>query len=82
VHELLNSAVKIERSGAALWFCGVDDWLSGRADVAAAAAIVPLNEAAILLAHEPDFAEEVAPWAVSMPCFRGIHMEGKLRCPL
>lgn len=61
VHQLHNQSVKIERDGASLWMCGLDDWLAGKADIAALLDTFPSQSAAILLGHEPDVADEVAP---------------------
>lgn len=43
-----------------LWVAGVDDVWEQRADLAATLAEVPPGASVILLAHEPDFADEVA----------------------
>ncbi len=60
VHLLQNTTAKIERGGDALWLAGLDDWLLARADLAALLAALPRQGTAILLGHEPDFADEVA----------------------
>ena len=56
---LMNRSVPFERGKARIWLAGVDDVLEGRPDLAAALRPAPQNEAIILLAHEPDFADEV-----------------------
>lgn len=61
VVELPNTAQKIERDGATLWMCGLDDWMSGFADLPRLLDLVPDGAPAILLHHEPDFADEIAP---------------------
>jgi predicted MPP superfamily phosphohydrolase len=57
---LLNRALPFERDGARLWFAGIRSSQEDRADVAKA---VPRDamaeEPLILLAHEPDFANQV-----------------------
>jgi predicted MPP superfamily phosphohydrolase len=58
--ELNNSVFPLERDGAKLWICGVDDWLTGHDELDAVTAALPQGSCAILLAHEPDFADEVA----------------------
>lgn len=57
---LMNRAVPFQRGQARIWLAGVDDVLEGRPDLGAALRAVPQNETAILLAHEPDFADEVS----------------------
>jgi uncharacterized protein len=57
---LKNSRVPIERGGGRFWLAGVDDALEGQPDLAAAIAKIPPGETIILLAHEPDFADEAA----------------------
>ena len=57
---LRNDAVALGRGGATLYLVGVDDALEGRADLEAALRAVPADGCAVLLAHEPDFAEEAA----------------------
>jgi predicted MPP superfamily phosphohydrolase len=57
---LMNRAVPFERDKARIWLTGVDDVLEGRPDLGAALRGVPQNETTILLAHEPDFADEVS----------------------
>jgi hypothetical protein len=57
---LKNSCVPIERDGARFWLAGVDDALEGQPDLGAAIKKIPSGEPIILLAHEPDFADEAA----------------------
>jgi predicted MPP superfamily phosphohydrolase len=57
---LKNSCVPIERDGARFWLAGIDDALEGQPDLAAAIKKIPPGEPIILLAHEPDFADEAA----------------------
>ena len=57
---LKNSCVTIERDGARFWLAGIDDALEGQPDLGAAIKKIPSGEAIILLAHEPDFADEAA----------------------
>jgi predicted MPP superfamily phosphohydrolase len=61
VRELENSAHKIERGGQSLWMCGLDDWMTDKANLPELLKQVPVGEAAILLHHEPDFADDIAP---------------------
>ena len=57
---LKNSCVPIERGGARFWLAGIDDALEGQPDLGAAIEKIPPGETIILLAHEPDFADEAA----------------------
>lgn len=56
---LMNRAIPLERGKARIWLAGIDDVLEGRPDLGAALRSVPGDEASILLAHEPDFADQV-----------------------
>jgi predicted MPP superfamily phosphohydrolase len=56
---LINRALPLERGKARIWLAGVDDVLEGRPDLGATLTKIPSGEATILLAHEPDFADEV-----------------------
>ena len=55
--DLTNDVHTISRGGGQLHFAGVDDILMGHPDLHAVLAKLPGNGAAILLAHEPDFAD-------------------------
>ncbi len=57
---LTNRAVPLERGKDRIWLAGIDDVLEGRPDVAQALANIPAAELTILLAHEPDFADEAS----------------------
>ena len=57
---LKNSCVPIEHGGARFWLAGIDDALEGQPDLGAAIEKIPAGEPIILLAHEPDFADEAA----------------------
>ena len=56
---LMNRALPLERDKTRIWIVGIDDVLEGRPDLAAALSKIPSGEVTILLAHEPDFADEV-----------------------
>ena len=66
IRVLRNEAVAIERDGARLWLAGVDDALFRAVDLDRALARVPKNEPVLLLAHEPDFADEAARYPISV----------------
>lgn len=60
VRLLRNEAVPLARAGQALWLAGVDDVWERRADLPRTLADVPAGAPVVLLAHEPDYADEVA----------------------
>lgn len=57
---LVNESVAIERNGGRFWLSGVDDVLGQGADLDATLHKVPADEAVVLMAHEPDYADHVA----------------------
>jgi predicted MPP superfamily phosphohydrolase len=61
VRVLLNESATIERGGARIWICGVDDaHLYGTHDLRAASAGIPGDECRILLSHSPETFREAA----------------------
>lgn len=58
--ELRNDAFAIERGGERLWMCGLDDWGLGYSDLDTLLRRFPTQSCAVLLAHEPDFADGAA----------------------
>lgn len=63
---LSNRSVPIEKGGARFWLAGVDDVLEGKPDLEAALRDVPKEETTILLAHEPDFADQAARYPINL----------------
>ncbi len=57
IAEWWNAGRWIERGGERAWFCGVDDLWEGCPDLDRALAGVGEGDCAVLLAHNPDFAE-------------------------
>ena len=57
---LRNQSVPIERGRDRIWLAGIDDLLRGMPDMSATLANIPEKEMTILLAHEPDFADDAA----------------------
>ncbi len=55
--ELINSVHTIARGDGQLHFAGVDDILKGSPDLSTVILALPKDGAAILLSHEPDFAD-------------------------
>ncbi len=57
--ELTNTGVWLERGGARLRLCGVDDWATGRPDLRRALGDATPADACLLLSHNPDFVEKI-----------------------
>lgn len=57
ITDLTNSVVALTREGERLHLCGVDDVREGNVRLDKVIAQVPDDEAAVLLVHEPDFAD-------------------------
>jgi predicted MPP superfamily phosphohydrolase len=57
---LLNEHMTVRRGDAALYLAGVDDIWERRQDLDAALDGIPTGVPVVLLAHEPDYADEVA----------------------
>ncbi len=66
IRVLRNESVPLERDGARLWLAGVDDAMARAVDLGRALAPVPPAEPVLLLAHEPDFADEAARYPVDI----------------
>ncbi len=60
VTELNNTSLTVQRHGASLHLCGVDSALEGTPRLDLALQNLSREGAAVLLAHEPDFADESA----------------------
>ena len=80
IQVLSNQSVPIERDGARFWLSGIDDVLGGTADLDANFHALPANEAVVLLAHEPDYADTVARYAVDLQLSGHSH-GGQVRLP-
>lgn len=78
---LRNTAAVIERGTDKLWIAGVDDVFERQADLSAATKNVPRNDATILLAHEPDFADHASRFPVDLQLSGHSH-GGQVRIPL
>jgi predicted MPP superfamily phosphohydrolase len=57
---LLNHSIPLERGKDRIWLAGIDDALAGRPDLGLALTNIPSAECTVLLAHEPDFADEAS----------------------
>ena len=77
---LSNKSVAIEKDGARFWLGGVEDVLAGRADVSRTLRGIPSEEAVVLMAHEPDYADYVAGYPVDLQLSGHTH-GGQVRFP-
>src|SRR5271165_15445 len=77
---LANESAAIEVNGVRFWLSGVNDVLSQTADLSATLRPVPANEATILLAHEPDYADYAARFPVDLQLSGHSH-GGQVRVP-
>lgn len=82
VVELSNRAHHIRRADAILHVAGVDDYWTGHARLEDVLGQLPAEGAAILLAHEPDFADVSAPSARFDLQISGHSHGGQVRLPL
>ncbi len=57
--ELTNTGVWLERGGSRLRLCGVDDYATGHPNLRAALGDTRLDDACLLLSHNPDFVERL-----------------------
>jgi predicted MPP superfamily phosphohydrolase len=80
IQVLSNFSTAIERDGGRFWLVGVDDVLEKRADLHKAMHSTPSDEAAVLLAHEPDYADYVAQYPVDLQLSGHSH-GGQVRLP-
>lgn len=80
IQVLSNQSTPIERDGARFWLGGVDDVLEGSPDLDATLHDSPGDEPAVLLAHEPDYADHVARHSVDLQLSGHSH-GGQVRLP-
>jgi predicted MPP superfamily phosphohydrolase len=63
---LRNRSLPIERGNGRVWLAGIDDLLRGTPRIQTTLQGIPPDETTILLAHEPDFADEAARFPVDL----------------
>lgn len=81
VQLLENKSTPIEPNGGRFWLTGVNDVVCGNPDLDSALARIPSDEATVLLAHEPDYADHVARYPVDLQLSGHSH-GGQVRFPL
>lgn len=82
IRDLPNTAVTLHRGADCLHIAGVDNVYDGRADLPRLLASLPPDGPAILLAHEPDFADEAAASGRFALQLSGHSHGGQLNLPL
>jgi predicted MPP superfamily phosphohydrolase len=79
---LRNASTAIERGGQRLWIAGVDDAMVGRADFQTTLSKIPASEPVVLIAHEPDLADEAARYPNLVLQLSGHSHGGQIRLPI
>lgn len=77
---LENRAIPIERAGARIWLAGVGDAMEHKSDLNKALQGIGKHEAVVLLAHEPDFADQATQRGVQLQLSGHSH-GGQVRLP-
>lgn len=80
-HVLDNQHVALTKGSAQLYIAGVDDPMVGHPNIDQALQGIPDGSSTILLAHEPDFADEYARYPVDLQLSGHSH-GGQVRIPL
>jgi predicted MPP superfamily phosphohydrolase len=81
IQVLANQSEAIEHDGGRFWLAGVNDVLSRTADLPQTLRRIPSGEPVILLAHEPDFADEASRFPIDLQLSGHSH-GGQIRIPL
>jgi predicted MPP superfamily phosphohydrolase len=76
-----NANMVIERNGQRLWLASLDDALCGTPDFGIALKGIPAGDPIVLLAHEPDLADEAARYPIAVQLSGHSH-GGQIRLPL
>lgn len=61
-----NESAAIEQGGNRIWLAGLDDLLRGMPQIHTTLKGIPADEATILLAHEPDYANDAARYPIDL----------------
>lgn len=77
---LMNEAIPIDRNGRRLWIAGVDDVWEESCDLDRAVRHIAPEDVTVLLAHEPDFADEAARYPIDLQLSGHSH-GGQVRLP-
>jgi predicted MPP superfamily phosphohydrolase len=80
IQVLENQSAPIESNGGRFWLAGVNDVVAGKPDLPATLHALPADEAVVLLAHEPDYADYVQRYAVDLQLSGHSH-GGQVRLP-
>ena len=80
--ELINEVATLRRGGSELHVAGVDDVMEGRSRLDLVLGELPVDGAAVLLAHEPDFADVAAATGRFDLQLSGHSHGGQVRVPL
>lgn len=80
IQVLRNQAISIEHNGARFFLAGLNDILGGDADLDVALRGIASNEPVVLLAHEPDFADNAARYPIGLQLSGHSH-GGQVRIP-
>ena len=78
---LSNENRSIQRQGKRLWIAGIEDGIFGTPDLAQTFRGIPPSEPVIMLAHEPDLADDIAKRPVALQLSGHSH-GGQIRLPL
>jgi len=80
IQVLINEAAPIDHNGRRLWLAGVDDVWQQSCDLDRAMRGIAPEEVTVLLAHEPDFADEAARYPIDLQLSGHSH-GGQVRLP-